>query len=46
MYTPKSKTGIVYMYDGNNSKYELKNYKENPLIYSSKRTGICNPMKQ
>jgi hypothetical protein len=46
IYTPKSKTGIVYMYDGNNSKYELKNYKENPLIYSSKRTGICNPMRQ
>jgi len=46
IYIPKSKTGIVYMYDGNNSKYELKNYKENPLIYSRKRTGICNPMKQ
>ena len=38
-----SETGIVYMY---NKDLILKNYKNNPLIYSSKTSGICRPMKQ
>ena len=43
LYQKNNKTGIVYMY---NQKLKIKNYEKNPLIYSRKTSGICNPMKQ
>ena len=46
VFSPSSETGITYIYESSNSNYKLKNYRNNPHIYSSKRTGICNPMKQ
>ena len=46
IYALSSKTGITYNYNSNNGKYKLENSRNNPHIFSRKRSGICNPMKQ
>ncbi len=46
IFTPNSETGIIYSYREKDGKYSLEDDRYNPHIYSTKRTGICNPMKQ
>ena len=46
IFALSSETGITYNYNSNNGKYKLKDYKNNPHIFSRKRSGICSPMKQ
>jgi hypothetical protein len=49
LYSSKTKTGIIYSYRLKERKmifYKSKLKAPNPLIFSRKKTGICNPMRQ
>ena len=46
VYSPKTKTGISYWTEYINEKFLKDKNKPKPHIYSSKTSGICNPMKQ